>query len=144
MINMVCDGLYIGDSEAASELGMLEELKIERIISLGNEKEVKKYKYFENIEYLKIVVDDVDNENIGKYFAICNKFISLGFDSDSANVLVHCHKGVSRSATIVIAYLMYTYKTDFYAAFQKLRSVRPIVKPNAGFMKQLQEYQLGN
>ena len=142
MINLVCDGLYIGDAEAASELGMLEELKIQRIISLGNEKEVKKYKYFENIEYLKIVVDDVDNENIGKYFAICNKFISLGFDF--GNVLVHCHKGVSRSATIVIAYLMYTYKADFYAAFQKLKSVRPIVKPNAGFMKQLQEYQLRN
>ena len=142
MINMVCDGLYIGDAEAASELGMLEELKIQRIISLGNEKEGKKYKYFENIEYLKIVIDDNDNENIYKYFAICNKFISLGFDS--ANVLVHCHKGVSRSATIVIAYLMYTYKTDFYTAFQKLKSVRPIEKPNEGFMKQLQEYQSGN
>ena len=140
MINMVCDGLYIGDAEAASELGMLEELGIGRIISLGNEKEVKKYKYVENIEYLKIVVDDVDNENIGEYFAICNKFISL----DEGNVLVHCHKGVSRSTTIVIAYLMYTYKTDFYTAFQKLKSVRPIVKPNEGFMKQLQEYQSGN
>ena len=118
MINMVCDGLYISDAEAASELSIIEELNINRIISLGNEKEAKKYKYFENIEYLKIVVDDVDNENIGKYFAICNKFISL----DEGNVLVHCHKGVSRSATIVIAYLIYTYKTDFYAAFQKLKS----------------------
>ena len=138
MINMVCDGLYIGDAEASRELSIIEELNINRIISLGNEKEVKKYKYFENIEYLKIVIEDDDNENIEKYFAICNKFISLGFDL--GNVLVHCHKGVSRSATIVIAYLMYTYKTDFYAAFQKLRSVRPIVKPNTGFMKQLQEY----
>ena len=135
---MICDGLYIGDAEAAGESSILEELKIERIISLGNEKEVKKYKYFENVEYLKIVIEDNDNENIGEYFAICNKFISL--TSDSGNVLVHCHKGVSRSATIVIAYLMYTYKTDFYTAFQKLKSIRPIVKPNAGFMKQLKEY----
>ena len=144
MINMVCNGLYIGDSEIAGQLSILEELNINRIISLGNEKEVKKYKYFENIEYLKIVVDDVDNENIGKYFAICNKFISLGLDLDEGNSLVHCHKGVSRSATIVIAYLMYTYKTDFAIAFQKLKSIRPIVKPNEGFMKQLQEYQSGN
>ena len=136
MINMVCDGLYIGDAGAASELGILEELGIERIISLGNEKEVKKYKYFDHIEYLKIVVDDEENEDIAKYFAICNKFINFNFQ----NTLVHCHQGISRSATIVIAYLMNTYRTNFDVAFQKLKSVRPVVKPNKGFIRQLESY----
>ena len=136
MINMVCDGLYIGDADVASELGILEELGIERIISLGNEKEVKKYKYFEHIEYLKIVIDDEENEDIAKYFTICNKFISYNFQ----NTLVHCHQGISRSATIVIAYLMNTYRTNFDVAFQKLKSVRPVVKPNKGFIRQLESY----
>ena len=136
MANMVYEGLYIGDADVASELGILEELGIERIISLGNEKEVKKYKYFEHIEYLKIVIDDEENEDIAKYFAICNKFINFNFQ----NTLVHCHQGISRSATIVIAYLMNTYRTDFNTAFQKLKSVRPIVKPNKGFVRQLESY----
>ena len=136
MATMVCDGLYIGDAGVASELGILEELGIERIISLGNEKEVKKYKYFEHIEYLKIVVDDEENEDIAKYFAICNKFINFNFQ----NTLVHCHQGISRSATIVIAYLMNTYRTDFNTAFQKLKSVRHVIKPNKGFIRQLKSY----
>ena len=134
MINMVCDGLYIGDAGIASELEILEELGIERIISLGNENEVKKYKYFDKFEYLKIVIEDDENENIDKYFAICNKFISLG------KTLVHCHKGISRSATIVIAYLMHTYRTDHLTAFSKLKSIRSFIQPNPGFMKQLEKY----
>ena len=134
MASMVCDGLYIGDAAVAGELRILEELGIERIISLGNDKEVKKYKYFDHIEYLKIVIDDEENEDIAKYFAICNTFI------ESGNSLVHCHQGISRSATIVIAYLMNTYRTDFNTAFQKLKSIRPVVKPNKGFVTQLKLY----
>lgn len=130
---MVCEGLYIGDAEAAKEWEMIEELGIERIISLGNENELKKYKYFENIEYLKIIIEDDDNENIQQYFEMCNNFIALG------NVLVHCHKGISRSATIVIAYLMYTHQMDFTEAFEKLKTVRSFIEPNKGFIRQLQE-----
>jgi len=57
------------------------------------------------------------------------------------SVLVHCNMGVSRSATIVIAYLMkYMDKTrDDAYIFCKAR--RPMVRPNDGFWNQLHLYE---
>jgi len=48
---------------------------------------------------------DVPWENLSKYFLACNKFIK-GALEQGGTVFVHCYAGVSRSATIVIAYLM--------------------------------------
>merc|ERR1712232_288326 len=52
-------------------------------------------------------------------------------------VLVHCHQGISRSATIVLAYLMWRFKMQFDAAFKSLQKIRPICNPNTGFTCQL-------
>lgn len=57
-------------------------------------------------------------------------------------VLVHCMAGISRSAAIVIAYLMATEQLDFDAALAKLREKRPIVNPNQGFCAQLRAFTL--
>eukprot|EP00439_Symbiodinium_sp_Y106_P003792 s3033_g1.t1 len=52
-------------------------------------------------------------------------------------VLVHCREGVSRSATFVIAYLMWWFNLSFEAAHERIRQVRPICNPNTGFTCQL-------
>lgn len=52
-------------------------------------------------------------------------------------VLVHCHAGISRSATVVLLYLMTRYGCRLDAALQALRAVRPVVRPNPGFMRWL-------
>ena len=49
--------------------------------------------------------------------------------------------GASRSATIVIAYLMWTQKMDYEKAFQFVKDKRYIVYPNFGFRKQLQQFE---
>jgi dual specificity phosphatase 12 len=53
---------------------------------------------------------------------------------------VHCGAGISRSATIIAAYLMYSLKLDPESAVDMIRTVRPIVEPNEGFMEQLQVF----
>ena len=55
-------------------------------------------------------------------------------------ILVHCKMGVSRSASCVIAYLMKEYKIDVDEALKMTRNERPIVDPNEGFLRQLEEY----
>ena len=55
--------------------------------------------------------------------------------------MVHCHAGVSRSATCVIAYLMQERDMDFDQAFGFASKKRPVIFPNMGFQKQLREFE---
>ena len=55
--------------------------------------------------------------------------------------LVHCMAGVSRSASICIAYLMRFCDMSLREAFYFLRDKRCVVRPNVGFWRQLIEYE---
>lgn len=70
---------------------------------------------------------------------MANAFIEEGIRA--GNVLVHCRFGVSRSATIVIAYIMEKYKLTFEEAFLYVKKQRKFINPNPGFVNQLKKYQ---
>ncbi len=55
-------------------------------------------------------------------------------------VLVHCNAGVSRSASVVIGFLMSQEKMSFDEAFSAVKTARPHIQPNPGFMSQLKKY----
>ncbi|KAF9051219.1 hypothetical protein BDZ89DRAFT_1088719 [Hymenopellis radicata] len=57
---------------------------------------------------------------------------------EGRGVLVHCQAGMSRSATIVAAYLMYTRHLTPEAALELIRKSRPQIDPNTGFLVQLE------
>ncbi|KAJ3023376.1 UNVERIFIED_CONTAM: hypothetical protein HDU68_008642 [Siphonaria sp. JEL0065] len=57
------------------------------------------------------------------------------------NVLIHCHAGVSRSSTIVLAYLMRFQRLTLYEAWLVTYKARPIIRPNEGFARALQELE---
>jgi atypical dual specificity phosphatase len=59
----------------------------------------------------------------------------------NSNVLIHCLAGMSRSVTIVIAYIMSVTPLTLEETLNLVKSVRPTVCPNSGFRKQLQEFQ---
>ena len=59
-------------------------------------------------------------------------------EAPAARVLVHCLAGVSRSATAVLAYLLFSKRaSSVHEALDLVRKVRPVVYPNDGFMRQL-------
>ena len=60
---------------------------------------------------------------------------------NNGKVLVHCHAGISRSATICIAYLMFKNNVSLEKAFDHVRSRRGVTSPNLNFMQQLQEFE---
>jgi protein-tyrosine phosphatase len=56
-------------------------------------------------------------------------------------VLVHCAAGVSRSPTLVIAYIMWSQKKTRKEAYEYVSSKRPIIDPNENFMNQLEMFE---
>lgn len=58
--------------------------------------------------------------------------------------MVHCYYGVSRSATIVIAYIMKKYRLKYDRAFERVKAKRILTQPNPGFIQQLRLfYRMG-
>jgi len=58
------------------------------------------------------------------------------------NVLVHCQQGISRSASVVIAYLIKNHGMSYEFAFAFVKKYRPCIKPNSGFVKCLKEWEI--
>lgn len=54
----------------------------------------------------------------------------------AGRVLVHCARGISRSATLALAYLMIRERLSLVAALELVCQHRNIL-PNAGFLEQL-------
>lgn len=64
------------------------------------------------------------------------------FRAEGSKVLVHCKMGVSRSASVVIAYAMKAYNWDFKKALDYVQQKRNCIKPNSSFISQLETYQV--
>jgi protein-tyrosine phosphatase len=107
---------------------------IQNIISLGEQNSV--YPPMRDVKYLRIVIKDEPTENIFQYFQPTFNFINEAH-ARGEKVLVHCMAGQSRSATIVIAYLMKHHAVHMQQALTYLQSKRPVVSPNPGFLEQL-------
>ena len=130
--------IFIIDS--ASNLKELQNCKITHIVCCA--KGIKNF-FPDNFKYLNSdLLDLLDSEtaDIKKFFGASNKFIDDAI-KNNGNVLVHCHAGVSRSSTILIAYIMKHKEMKIDKVLELIRSKREKVNPNNGFIKQLKEYE---
>ncbi|GAM22524.1 hypothetical protein SAMD00019534_056990, partial [Acytostelium subglobosum LB1] len=134
-ISKIFPGFYIG-SLAAVKRDTLDEYQITHVLSIMNGFKPKWPKMY---KFHVIDIYDMDDVDIKKYFEQTFEFIEEG-RRDGA-VLVHCFAGMSRSASICIAYLMKKLKIDYSDAHGLMVDARPIVYPNPGFVRQLKEFE---
>ena len=79
-----------------------------------------------DIERIRFDLLDAENANIKRYFQKAFDFIEKKI-SDGKNVLVHCSAGVSRSASIIIAYLMKKNQMKYNDAFKYVKAIRKVI-----------------
>ena len=132
-MSLVIDHLYIDSLEGATNS---ELLNISHVISLGCD--LVKSNIICSLKYLNLL--DMPESNIIDIFEETNTFID-GAISRNENVLVHCVYGQSRSATIVVSYLLYSGRT-LDDSLSLLSRKHPGICINPGFLAQL--YLFGN
>jgi protein-tyrosine phosphatase len=118
----------------------LQQFNIKYILRILSQSQIPLCNNIDGIIYLNVICDDNPCVKIGSLFDQSHEFIDTSISMGS-NVLVHCYAGVSRSATIVISYLMKTYNMTYNDAFSVVKLKRPIIDPNFGFCLELMEYE---
>jgi protein-tyrosine phosphatase len=83
---------------------------------------------------------DSAEQDIKQHFQKSNEFIENCLRKDG-KVLVHCHAGISRSSTIILAYLIKHQNMSFEDALAHAQTKRTKINPNPGFRKQLKEFE---
>lgn len=135
-MNKVVDGLYLGNIRDSENRESLSKNGITHILSVyNNAKPV-----YEDMTYLCIHAADASTQNLLQHFKECIGFIHECRLNGGA-CLVHCLAGVSRSTTMVVAYLMTVTHYSWEECLTAVKAVRSFVGPNYGFQQQLQEYQ---
>ena len=151
--SIIKNGIFIGNvhsvigNYSTNDDDILSEINIKVVISALTEEEYEDYMIgdqdFHNIEWHRLVVDDDKDEKISQYFFEVHNIINKAL-VENKNVIVHCAAGISRSSSLVIAYLMIENRWSYEEAYNYVKSKRSIINPNIGFVKQLKalEYRL--
>ncbi|CAJ2671684.1 unnamed protein product [Trifolium pratense] len=88
---------------------------------------------------MAVPLKDTESENLLDHLEVCIDFIDRSRKEGS--VLVHCFAGVSRSASVITAYLMKSENLSLEDALESLRQSCEFVCPNDGFLEQLKMFE---
>uniref|UniRef100_A0A8D2IRX7 Serine/threonine/tyrosine interacting protein n=1 Tax=Varanus komodoensis TaxID=61221 RepID=A0A8D2IRX7_VARKO len=134
----ILPGLFLGPYSSAmkSKLPILQKHGITHVICIRQNIEANfiKPNFQQLFRYLVLDIADNPIENIIRFFP-------MQLSLFSGKVLVHGNAGISRSAALVIAYIMETFGVKYRDAFTYVQERRFCINPNAGFVHQLQEYE---
>ncbi|KAK3586407.1 hypothetical protein CHS0354_013111 [Potamilus streckersoni] len=130
--------LYLGNWRQGNAPYVQKDLKIKGHINCCVEAET----FFSEPgpHLLHLQVDDSNEADLYSQFQVACSFLDTHIAAGEA-VLVFSNLGISRSATIVIAYIIYHNKWTLKEAYQHALKCCSSVRPNRGFIEQLSEWE---
>jgi len=137
--SLILPHLCLGNGRDAGNPERLKELGITHILNMTSHIPLQ----FEGqglVTYKRLPASDSANQNLRQYFQDAFEFIDSAAQS-GGRVLVHCQAGVSRSATVTIAYIMQRTAMSMVDAYKFVKNRRAIIAPNFNFMGQLLEFE---
>jgi hypothetical protein len=154
--------IFIGTGVQAKNWKIIRDLNITHIVNCSIEHECI---FSDALKYLHCRLEDSLEENIYRDLEKACRFIdnALNYGSDNNNsdsddqndsrsrngsgsnqqakILIHCNLGISRSSSILIAYLIRRYRLCLYSAFNYVKDKRIQTAPNQSFLKQLKHFE---
>ncbi|XP_012869811.1 PREDICTED: dual specificity protein phosphatase 18 [Dipodomys ordii] len=136
-LSQITSSLYISNAAAANNKLLLTSNQITTVINVSVE---VANTFHENIQYTHVPVADMPSSRLCDFFDPVADHIHE-VELKQGRTLLHCAAGVSRSATLCLAYLMKYHAMSLLDAHTWTRSCRPIIRPNSGFWEQLIHYE---
>jgi protein-tyrosine phosphatase len=129
----ILPGLHLGSQDAVKR----SPIKWTHIVSL-RERGVKIH-LPKGVSHYRIVIEDEEGEPIREHFYAATEWMHEVRQNPKNKLLIHCHAGISRSPTLVAAYLVRFYHLSLDHALELINWNRTVL-PNSGFLSQLQRY----
>ncbi|XP_042590728.1 dual specificity protein phosphatase 13-like [Cyprinus carpio] len=143
-IDEVWPNLYIGNVGIAQNRSALQKLGITHILNAAHTKRgsiADQNYYGTSFVYCGIPADDSTHFDLDVYFKPAADFIHKALNTPDGKVLVHCIMGMSRSSSLVLAYLMLYHDMPLHAAIRRVIQKRAIY-PNRNFLALLLDLDL--
>lgn len=130
--------LYLGSQVDAMNQELLKNHNITYELNVSTT--CPKPDFIQDSHFLRIPVNDNYSDKLLPHFPKAINFLDKVRES-SGCVLVHCLGGISRSATVAIAYIMQHMKMTSDDAYRYVKGKRATISPNFNFLGQLLEYE---
>ena len=130
VLSEVVEGLYVTGEAGAQDAEQMRALGVERVLNVADavchECHPGAFAY-QSLD----LVDNGAREDLRPLFLRAVDFIARG------RTVLHCQQGVSRSAALAVAFVMWKRGVGFRRALDFVTRRRPVVSPNGGFIGQL-------
>jgi protein-tyrosine phosphatase len=135
------DWLFLCGLNEARQYDVLKQMGVTHIVNMMTDSECHDEGGSDKFRILHCPLEDDESEDIARYFDRSIEFIKEARAS-GGRVVVHCRLGISRSATVVLAFLVKAQSLTLKNAFELVSRARPKVMPNYGFWHQLAQLEV--
>ena len=136
--SQILNWMFLGNFKNANNIDEIRQFKIKYILNCAIEVEVQNIPI--DIKYCHLPLTDSNTTDITQYFEQAFNLIELA-RKKREKILIHCKLGISRSASIIIGYLIKYLGYTASSALTFLKTKRSKVNPNPGFISQLNAYE---
>ncbi|XP_023653666.2 dual specificity protein phosphatase 14 [Paramormyrops kingsleyae] len=134
-VTQITSSLFLGSAESAMDQMLVSRKHITLIINATVTHTCPAYR---GVECIRIAVADLPHARLGDHF---ERVADRIHNNRAGSTLVHCAAGMSRSPALVMAYLMRYRGVTLRQAHHWVRDRRPHICLNAGFWRQLLQYE---
>jgi len=138
--SLILPTLFLGSKKDSTKVERLKELQITHILSVMGGKQ----HLVSGCKHLSVPMADNGNTSLEEVMDRSFDFIEES-QQDGNKILIHCHRGQNRSATVVIAWLMTKSLMNetpmsMHEAYRFVKERRDVVHPSNLYIQQLREY----
>lgn len=144
-MSKIIDNLYLGNIDNVQSAKFIKDNNIKLIINAAIEVNVPIHEdvsLIMNLQWYDSMEQSIEFCFLDYLANVINSYLK-----ENKAVLVNCFAGISRSSTIVIAYMMKYHNMTFDSAFNYVQSKRWFINPNPNFriiLKNYEQYLLDN